>query len=790
MVKSIFQKKQYKQRLIFVWLISMCIGIALFFNDSFAEQGVSPHRILFINSYHRGFLWSDGIEDGIQETLKSYKQPVDLYIEYLDTRRFPDSNYLSSVAEMFISKHSKTVYDAVIVSDNPAFDFAVKYREKIFPNSPIIFCGYNSFRPEIIKDMTNISGVNEEIDFSGTIEMALAVHPKTKKLVFVTTDHYSTGKQNQEAVEKTLIPTYQNRYQIQQIKNLYLQEIKKELANLNPNDTLVFIFGTPIDSRNNKSMKIEEYYKQQAIASAAPTYSFWDFTLNTGIMGGNIITGLDQGRAATELVLKILNGEPIDQIPVIMDVATKKIFDFNAMTRFNISESALPINSVIINKPDNFYQRYKTYIWVIIGTIIILLSFLTILFAYSRHLGFHLQLETNERRKAEEALKLHYNELEQIIAERTAEIERMNASLREREALFHGMFETHSAIMFLVSPETGEIFEANQSSVNFYGYTIDKLKSLKIYDLNQLTREEIDYEINLARTEKRKYFLFRHRLSNGEIRDVEVHSTPIIWQQHNLLFSIVHDITQRKLTDEALKNRERELKELNATKDQLFSIIAHDLRNPFNAILSFSEHLLENIETISVEESREFIKDIHFAANSTFKLLNNLLDWARTQTNQVKIFLEKIDISININDVLRDLSAVASNKNITLRYINPRETFVYADQNMFNTILRNLISNSIKYTPLGGTIKVETKIKGDFIQFSVSDNGIGMTKEIQNQLFISNVNHSTHGTNNEKGTGLGLVICQAFVKKLDGNIWVESEVGKGSIFIFTLPSAS
>jgi PAS domain S-box-containing protein len=756
---------------------------------SAAEQ--TPRRVLYINSYHRGFTWSDGIEQGLRDQFKKSNQNIDLYIESLDAKRFPDVNYLSILADAFINKYSKIVYDAIVVSDNPAFDFAVKYREQMFPSAPLIFCGYNSFRPEIIKDMKNITGVNEEIDFFGTIEMALSISPQTKKLVFITSDFYSTGKRNQETVENTLIPAYQNRYQIIQLKNLYLQELEKQLAAL-ASDSLVFIFGSPIDNREDKFTKVEDYYRRQAAASPVPTYSFWDFTLNTGIMGGRIITRQDQGQVAAELALRIFNGTPADQIPVIMETPTSKIFDFNAMRRFKILETSLPKESIIINKPDSFYQQNKIYIWIAIVTIIILIilsSILSILLRRSRHLGNILLREVSERQKTENLLQLHYEQLEKAVEERTTEIKHINETLKEREALFHGMFDSHSAVMFLLNPETGFFIEANQAALNYYGYSLDEWKELKIYNINQLTKEEIKQEIAQAKAEQRKYFIFRHRLANGQVRDVEVHSTPVLFKRQTLLFSIVHDITERKQMDTALKAREIELNELNVTKDRLFSIIAHDLRSPFNAILSFSEYLLENLTTETVEESKELVKDIHLAANSTFKLLNNLLDWARTQTNQIKIYLEQVNISLNINEVLDDLQPVALNKNITLYYLNPQTNIAYVDQNMLNTILRNLISNSIKYTDIGGKIEVSVENKSDYLEIAVADNGVGMNEETKNRLFVSNVNQSTFGTHQEKGTGLGLIICKEFVKKLKGEIWVESEINHGSIFKFTLPVA-
>ncbi len=254
------------------------------------------------------------------------------------------------------------------------------------------------------------------------------------------------------------------------------------------------------------------------------------------------------------------------------------------------------------------------------------------------------------------------------------------------------------------------------------------------------------------------------------------------------LLAISRDITERKLAEEVLKAREIQLKELNATKDKLFSIIAHDLRGPFSAILGFSELLLDSMRTNTMAESEQMLRDIYLAATNTFKLLNTLLDWAKTQTNQVNIHLNSLNISVIIEEVLSQLTSVALNKGVLLNYDQPQDAMVYADQNMLHTILRNLISNSIKYTNAGGAINISITSNNDYVEVSVADNGVGMNEEIKNQLFTSNVNPSTYGTANEKGTGLGLVICKEFVVKQRGHIWVDSEVGKGSIFKFTIPT--
>jgi ABC-type uncharacterized transport system substrate-binding protein len=247
-----------------------------------ASEISSTARVLYINSYHRGYKWSDGIEQGLRDGFKSSGKAIDLYIEYLDAQRFPEPGYFPLIADILDKKHFKSHYDVIVVSDNNAFDFAIKYRDRIFPGTPIVFCGFNSFRPERIKNIKNVTGVNEEADFAQTIELALEIHKDTKSMVFVTSDYYSSGKINQERVENELIPAYRDRFNIIQFKNLYLDDLEQRLRIL-PDHTLVFVFGASMDNSNRQFIPSSEYYRRVSAASKGPAYSFWDFILDTGM---------------------------------------------------------------------------------------------------------------------------------------------------------------------------------------------------------------------------------------------------------------------------------------------------------------------------------------------------------------------------------------------------------------------------------------------------------------------------------------------------------------------------
>jgi PAS domain S-box-containing protein len=253
------------------------------------------------------------------------------------------------------------------------------------------------------------------------------------------------------------------------------------------------------------------------------------------------------------------------------------------------------------------------------------------------------------------------------------------------------------------------------------------------------------------------------------------------------IVGIKRDITERKITELALKESEAKLQENNKTKDKLFSIIAHDLRSPFNGILGFSDLLINITNSQDTEKTKKYSSLIYSTARNTLVLLDNLLDWGKSQTGQINFNPEKLILSSIIQNVVETSRSNAIIKNISLNFIPSGDIAVYADQNMLETVLRNLTSNAIKFTNLNGEININAIQNQDFCEITISDNGVGMNDEKCNRLFNLDTNITTIGTANEKGSGLGLILCKEFVEKLDGNIWVESKEGKGSNFKFTLP---
>ena len=233
----------------------------------------------------------------------------------------------------------------------------------------------------------------------------------------------------------------------------------------------------------------------------------------------------------------------------------------------------------------------------------------------------------------------------------------------------------------------------------------------------------------------------------------------------------------------------KELKELNAMKDKFFSIIAHDLKNPFSGLLSLSDLLLMNIREQQYENLEEIASLLKEFSNQGYKLLVNLLEWSRANTNSLNINIEPISLVDVVDKAKAMVLPRAQQKKIRIMCVCPHKYMVMADSNLLDTVMRNLLSNAVKFTAEGGSVTITGEESEQHVVVHISDTGIGIKPENIAKLFRIDTNCSTKGTDNEEGTGLGLILCKDFLAKMDGTISVESVPGIGSVFSFNLPKA-
>jgi signal transduction histidine kinase len=249
----------------------------------------------------------------------------------------------------------------------------------------------------------------------------------------------------------------------------------------------------------------------------------------------------------------------------------------------------------------------------------------------------------------------------------------------------------------------------------------------------------------------------------------------------------IKKVKESKAATKLLSSKNANLQDANSTKEKFLSIIGHDLKNPFNSVLGLSNLLINQWKSLDEEERFQISNEINSSSQSLYELLDNLLIWSRTQTSNTKQIPEIFDINESIRDIHEIFRNQAAFKNINIRTDITGVKNVFADPNMIATVIRNLLSNALKFTHEGGQILIRTQNKADMIEFSISDNGKGILPDDLKRIFEDKGLQTTKGTSNETGSGLGLLLAKDFILRNNGLIWVESKPGKGSLFTFTLP---
>ncbi len=286
------------------------------------------------------------------------------------------------------------------------------------------------------------------------------------------------------------------------------------------------------------------------------------------------------------------------------------------------------------------------------------------------------------------------------------------------------------------------------------------------------------------------YLEVGHKYSNDETKFLETvaKTLALIIEKRNSDESINQYYSQLKRKQNDLQILNEELKQVNISKDKFFSIISHDLRSPFSALLAHTRMLVEMYEDLTEEEIKESIFSINESSEQTFGLLNDLLEWARAQSNNMPFSPDEIDLHEMIQNVIKLLNRNACDKKLILVNSVAPNTKIFADENMIETVIRNLVSNAIKFTAEDGKIEINYLLNDtENGVICVSDSGVGISEKDRNELFRIDVHHTTVGTNSEIGSGVGLILCKELVERNGGNIWVESKLGEGSQFKFAIP---
>jgi two-component system cell cycle sensor histidine kinase/response regulator CckA len=712
-------------------------------------------NVLYLNSYHTGYKWSDEEFEGIRSKLDSGPYPIDLQVEYLDAKKYNTPPVIQALFEVFRRKFTAEHFDVVIASDDDAFIFALRFRSRLFPGVPIVFCGVNDLRLEQATQ-ANLTGVVENFDMAGTIDVALKLHPEKRRMVVIG-DESTTGRAITQQIE-AVTPLYKDRLQVDFWLQTTLTEAEKRVQNL-PDDTFLFFFPY-YQITGNRIYTAEEVMADIYAHSRVPIYTAWRFLLGYGAVGGDLLSGRKHGEKAAEMALKILGGTPVASIPIVNRPSGTSMFDYQVMRHLGIPEKDLPRGSILINAPKAFYELPKELFWTIITSLLLLL--ITMVFLIWTMLG---------RRQVELKIK------DQLTFQETLmDTNPQLVSWKNRDLRYLGANRAFAAFFGVGDP--GEIISKTIGEVI---HDPEYVQWAHAADLAVISNRAAFRKVRKKMTDH-----------SGNTAWIEVNKVPLRDQAGKIvgILSTAENIT-RELDLEKQLRQSQKMEAIGT----LAGGIAHDFNNILTSILNSTELAIGDIkpESPTAKDLERVLK----AARRGGRVVKQILAFSKPSqegfqpTNIASVVMEVIG-----------LLEVSLPGNIAMQsYISPEAGAILADSTQIYQATMNLCTNAFQaLREKGGRLQVrleaftlgEEEAKAlnldaaEYVQLTVSDNGPGIPAAIIDKIF--DPFFSTK--DKTEGTGLGLAVVHGIVKAHQGGLKVDSEEGRGTTFRLLFPKIS
>jgi two-component system, cell cycle sensor histidine kinase and response regulator CckA len=734
------------------WIVAVCFADGRAF-----AQAPEPKNVLVLNSYHQTFPWTVLIVKGIQEAIAEAPIAIDPWFFYLDTTRYPAKEHLDQRLAVYREEFGKQSFDAVIVADNDAFDFALKHRDALFGDTPIVFCGINNFSSGMIEGQKNITGVAQYDDLEATLEIALRLHPKAIRVI-TTTAANTTGTilYNQA---KDIFEKYRDRLQTDFWHGWPLEAVLAKLENTDEN-TIVIALGALVDNAG-RTVPMNEVAARMAAKTRSPIYTTIDTGVGVGALGGSIASGVGQGRQALSLAVDILQGKAADDIPVITKGANPYKFDFEVMQRFGVDIDGLPAGSIVVNQPTTTFEQIRTYLLVAGVIIFVLGAFIAVLIM--------------------------------LIVKR----KRMEEALIESQTRFRTFIDHSTTGIFLKDLE-GRYLLANDAVAKRFGMKAEDMKGRNFRDVHS---EEVaafiaasDARVIARKTvdERENEIIYadgsRHTHLNVKF--------PVFDRQGNLvgIGGVSTDISDKKQAQDDMRALQSELAHVSrlSTMGEMAAGFAHELNQPLAAINNFAfgaihrmrdgqfeqEQIVSALEQISGQARRagEIIKRVRsFVSNK---------DAARANGD-----LPVIDLNRVIRAAIGLLASEKLKHGVELSVELPTSVpAVRADAIQIQQLVINLARNGMEAMRDAGSLKRELTIRTvmtgeDSIEIQVEDSGPGVPEDVLPRLF------HPFFTTKATGMGLGLSICRSIAQNHKGDLTAENPMAGGALFRITLPAA-
>ena len=355
-----------------VTLTAALLAAVVFPSVVFSDY-VGQYRVLVLNSYHKGYKWTDDMGRGIEEVFKENPVPYEIFVDYMDTKRLFNEEYLKVLKGLYREKYKEMLFDVIISTDDNAFNFLLENRDNLFAGAPVVFCGVNNMDETLLANRTGFTGVSEDPDFKANVDTILKIHPNTTEIAVVI-DRTTTGIRVHETLMDVAAGYSQIKWRF--LEDFTMEELVENVNSLHENAVVLYTIFL-----RDKEERFYEYDQSTSLiteASPVPVYGTWDFSLGYGIVGGMLTSGFYEGVDAARIALRVLEGEPPELIPIVRESPNRYMFDYRTMERFGIDPGMIPEESVIINRPFSVYEQLRGQI-LMVGALFFLLSSLVLI---------------------------------------------------------------------------------------------------------------------------------------------------------------------------------------------------------------------------------------------------------------------------------------------------------------------------------------------------------------------------------------------------------------------------
>ena len=550
------------KRILYLFVVAACLFTFLSITHAApTPQPVDPNKhVLIINSYHKGYQWTDNTLAGIESVLKDGKSNIELHVEFMDSKRVVDKNHFYRLFLYYRSKFDQVKLNLIIASDNDAFNFVLRYRDALFPNIPVVFCGVNALNEMLQQKVPLLTGVVEDYDIKATLEVALKLHPQTKEIIAVS-NGTPIGAAKKQLFNDAMAATGKN-LKGTIIDDPILSDFER-LIKERSKDCIVLLLGSFKD-KSGTTLPVEESTPILAKYDV-PLYGVLEYYLGYGIIGGKLISGYHQGALAAQMGLKILQGEPVDRVPIERKSPNLYMFDYTQMVKFGINQGGLPEGSVVINKPKTQPKQNNinnTMVWAAIAVFVclgIIVVLITLIF--------------RSRRSAEESLEKLSVDLEKRVEARSEELMRSNAELRTKIAemkhaeasltesqLKHWtLFQQAPNPVFIIDEEA-RYSDCNSRMLEFFECTLDELRAMDARELvpGNLLAQLLEASESPVPT---RTFEVQY-MAHGTTKTLLLNLVPLVFSGKRFVYGVGQEITELKHSRDLLKARDELLKQV------------------------------------------------------------------------------------------------------------------------------------------------------------------------------------------------------------------------------------